>query len=200
MRLIDSEMLLHSRRENARTTTPKSRASTMIFTKHRRELTTSQSWLTLKITNSERQMRLLSPQLLNSPEPRMTTLDLWLSPKLSRETSTVNSPRKPISKDRLTKRMEETESCNLLPLSVTPDWETLMNSLWFLERTKRTLDSVTIIWWIETRTSNLRLTPCSHIVTSFKVKTRTLMLSSRDSCRPMNKLEPPWTEEIESWT
>ena len=190
MRLIDSEMLLHSRRENARTMTPKSRASTMTSTRHRRELTISQSWPTLKIMNLERLTRLLSPQLLNSPEPRMTILDLWLNPKLFRETLMANSPKKPISKDRLMGRILETESCNLQPSNVTPDWETLTNNLWFLERIKRTLDLVTITCWIETRTSNLRLTPCSHIVTSFKVKTRTLMLSSRDSCRPMNKLEP----------
>lgn len=171
--------------------TPKSRASTMTSTSLKREPTISQSWLTLKIMNLERLTRLLSPQLLNSPEPRMTILDLWLNPKLSRETSTANSPRKPISKDRQMERTLETESCNLLPSNVTPDWETLTNSLWFLERSKRTLDLATIICWIETKTSNLRLTPCSHIVTSFKVRTRTSMLSSRDSCRLTNKLELP---------
>jgi len=191
MRSTDSEMLLHSRRENAKTTTPKSRASTMTSTRHRRELTISQSWPTLKITNLERLTRLLSPQLLNLPEPRMTILDSWLNPKPSRETSMANSHRKPISKDRLMERMVETESCNPQPSSVTPDWETLTSSSWSPERSKRTLDLVTITCWIETKTSNPRSTPCSHIVTSFKVRTKTLMSNSRDSCRPMNKLELP---------
>jgi len=191
MRSTDSEMLLHSRRENAKTTTPKSRVSTMTSTRHRRELTISQSWPTLKITNLERLTRLLSPQLLNSPEPRMTILDSWLNPKPFQRNLDGQLTQKPISKDRQMERTLETESCNLLPSNVTPDWETLTNSLWFLERSKRTLDLATIICWIETKTSNLRLTPCSHIVTSFKVRTRTSMLSSRDSCRLTNKLELP---------
>ena len=75
MKLIDSEMQLLSRRENAKIMMPKSRVLIMISIKLKKELKNFQNWLMLKILRAEEPPRLLTLHLLNLLEPRMTTLD-----------------------------------------------------------------------------------------------------------------------------
>jgi len=75
MKLIDSEMQLLSRKENAKIMMPKSRVLIMISIKLKKELKNFQNWLMLKILRAEEPPRLLTLHLLNLLEPKMTTLD-----------------------------------------------------------------------------------------------------------------------------
>jgi hypothetical protein len=90
MKLIDSEMPLLSRKENAKIMMPKSRAWTTISTKLKRKPKNSVNWLMLKISRAEELLKLLTVLLLSSLEPRRITPDSWLNLKLSKETLMVN--------------------------------------------------------------------------------------------------------------
>jgi hypothetical protein len=106
-------MLLPSRKENAKITMPKLRASTMIFTKHPRRLKSFRNLLMPKTMNLEKLQRTLTKPVLSSLELKMITLDSQLKFKLSKETLMDNSARKVICKDKLKMRMVETETCKL---------------------------------------------------------------------------------------
>ena len=75
MKLIDLEMLLHSRRENAKIMMPKSRVLIMISIKLKKELKNFQNWPMPKILRAEEPPRLLTLHLLNLLELKMITLD-----------------------------------------------------------------------------------------------------------------------------
>ena len=85
MRLTDLETPLHSKKENAKTTTPRSRASITISTRLRRKPKSSPSLLMPKTLSAEELPKLLTLLRLSSQEPRMTTLDLWLNLKPFKE-------------------------------------------------------------------------------------------------------------------
>jgi len=114
-RSIDLEMESPARKENARTTTPELRVSTMTSTRPRRELTNWLNSLTPRTLSSEELMKLLTLLHLNTPEPRMTTLDSWSRHKLSKEISMDNLLKRQTSRELPRMKMQDAVNSNLKP-------------------------------------------------------------------------------------
>jgi len=74
-RLTDLEMASPSKKKSARIMMLRSRPSTTIFSKLRRGLMSSKSWLIPRNSNLEEQMRQWTLLIPNSPDAKMTILD-----------------------------------------------------------------------------------------------------------------------------
>jgi len=108
-RLIDLETALLSKKKSVRIMMPRSRLSTMIFLKLRRDQMSSKSWLIPRNSNLEEQMRQWTLQIPNSQDAKMTIQDLWLRLKHFKEISMANLATNQTCRDKLRMRMPETE-------------------------------------------------------------------------------------------
>ena len=74
-RLTDLEMALLLKKKSVRIMMPRSRPSTTIFLKLRKDPMSYKSWLIPRNLNLEEQMKQWTLQILNLPDVKMTILD-----------------------------------------------------------------------------------------------------------------------------